>query len=96
MIIHSLKPSLLFPYKSFINFVFYYCLDCGTVPQLDNGNVVLNVDGLSSYGSEAVVTCEQGYNNTSETIQCLDTGKWDNTSCEIVGKYSSYMISGVK
>ncbi|XP_060560780.1 sushi, von Willebrand factor type A, EGF and pentraxin domain-containing protein 1-like [Ruditapes philippinarum] len=59
-------------------------IDCGTVPQLDNGNVVLKVDGLSSYGTEAVVTCEQGYNTTSETIQCLDTGKWDKTSCEIV------------
>ncbi|XP_060580503.1 sushi, von Willebrand factor type A, EGF and pentraxin domain-containing protein 1-like [Ruditapes philippinarum] len=59
-------------------------IDCGNVPQLDNGNVVLKVDGLSSYGADAVVTCEQGYNATSKTIQCLDTGKWDNISCGIV------------
>jgi hypothetical protein len=57
---------------------------------------VLKVDGLSSYGADAVVTCEQGYNATSKTIQCLDTGKWDNISCGIVGKYTCNMIYCVK
>jgi hypothetical protein len=96
IIIQVLKPSLPFPFKSFLSTLYSsHCLNCGNVPKLDNGNAVLKVDGLSSYSAESV-TCEKGYNVTSETIQCLDTGKWDNTSCEIVGQYTCNMVSCVK
>ena len=61
-------------------------LECGNVPQFDNGNVELKEDGKDSYGDEAYVTCDLGFNATLETIRCRDTGEWDNTSCEIIGE----------
>jgi hypothetical protein len=59
--------------------------DCGDVPFINDGNIFLQEEGNSSYGALAKVTCNTGYNTTSDTIQCLDTGEWDNRTCTIVG-----------
>jgi hypothetical protein len=59
--------------------------DCGDVPFINDGNIVLQEEGKSSYGALAKVTCNTGYNTTSDTIQCLNTGEWDNATCTIVG-----------
>ncbi|XP_053398252.1 sushi, von Willebrand factor type A, EGF and pentraxin domain-containing protein 1-like [Mercenaria mercenaria] len=59
-------------------------IDCNDVPDIIKGTVTLVEDSNTNYGALANVTCEDGYNASSETIQCLDTGKWDTTTCEIV------------
>ncbi|XP_060560678.1 sushi, von Willebrand factor type A, EGF and pentraxin domain-containing protein 1-like [Ruditapes philippinarum] len=61
-----------------------YLIDCGILPPIDNGSIALIDDGNSSFGALAEVTCYIGHNATLKTIMCRDTGKWDNTSCEII------------
>ena len=58
---------------------------CGDVPSISDGSIALQENGNKSYGALANVICDTGYNATSVTIQCLDTGKWQDTSCNIVG-----------
>ena len=52
---------------------------------IDGGSISLQDTGNNSYGALADVTCEKGFNASLATIQCLDTGKWENTSCDVVG-----------
>ncbi|XP_060560466.1 sushi, von Willebrand factor type A, EGF and pentraxin domain-containing protein 1-like [Ruditapes philippinarum] len=59
-------------------------VDCGILPPIDNGSIVLIEDGNSSFGALAEVTCYIGHSATLETIMCRNTGKWDNTSCEVI------------
>jgi hypothetical protein len=59
--------------------------DCGDVPFINDGNIILQEEGNSSNGAFAKVTCNTGYNTTSDTIQCLDRGECDNATCTIVG-----------
>jgi hypothetical protein len=59
--------------------------DCGDVPVINDGNIILQEDGNNSYGALAEVTCNTGYNATLNTIVCLDTGEWENITCNIIG-----------
>ena len=52
---------------------------------IDGGSIALQDTGNNSYGALADVTCAIGFNASFDTIQCLDTGKWENTSCDVVG-----------
>ena len=58
---------------------------CGPVQTIDSGSIALQDTGNNSYRALANVTCEKGFNASLDTIKCLDTGKWENTSCDIVG-----------
>ncbi|KAL4233049.1 CUB and sushi domain-containing protein 1 [Mactra antiquata] len=57
--------------------------DCGE-PNITNGNVNLGFDNITTYGATASVTCDTGYKATNETIVCLHSGIWDNTSCVLI------------
>jgi hypothetical protein len=61
-------------------------LDCGSIPNLDNGKLTLTTAGKTQKGATARVSCNKGYTKTDDIITCLNTGKWQNTSCDIVGK----------
>ncbi|XP_060590279.1 sushi, von Willebrand factor type A, EGF and pentraxin domain-containing protein 1-like isoform X2 [Ruditapes philippinarum] len=54
---------------------------CGTVPSIENG--IVSLDGNSSFGSVADVTCNEGYAPSSANITCLMTGSWENVSCTV-------------
>jgi hypothetical protein len=60
--------------------------DCEAVPIIDNGQISLTQDGNTTYGAIANVSCSTGYNATVDTILCLETGKWDNATCNSIGK----------
>ncbi|XP_060554933.1 sushi, von Willebrand factor type A, EGF and pentraxin domain-containing protein 1-like isoform X2 [Ruditapes philippinarum] len=59
-------------------------LDCGSLPNLDNGKLTLTTAGKTQKGATARVSCNNGYTKTDDIITCLNTGKWQNTSCDIV------------
>jgi hypothetical protein len=59
-------------------------LDCASVIDINNGNVSLIVENDLSNGARANVICEDGYNTTKPTIECLDTGLWETSTC--IGK----------
>jgi hypothetical protein len=59
--------------------------DCGDVPFINDGNILLQEGGNSSYGALAEVTCNTGYKATLNTIVCQDTGEWNNITCNIIG-----------
>ncbi|XP_060596390.1 uncharacterized protein LOC132750424 isoform X1 [Ruditapes philippinarum] len=65
------------------------CVDCASVIDIDNGNASLIVENDSSYGARANVICEDGYNTTTLTIQCLDTGSWETSTCIADGNYGN-------
>ena len=69
-----------------INFSLTY-LVCEPVPIISDGSIALQDNGNNSYGALANVTCNTGYNASLDSIECLDTGEWENTSCDIVGMY---------
>jgi hypothetical protein len=52
-----------------------------------NGVVALIEAENTTYGQLAEVTCNKGYNSTSGTIKCLETGKWETPQCELLSKY---------
>ncbi|XP_060590287.1 uncharacterized protein LOC132745390 [Ruditapes philippinarum] len=56
---------------------------CGTVPSIENG--IVSLDGNSSFGSVADVTCNEGYAPSSANIICLMTGSWETVSCSAKG-----------
>ncbi|KAL4233048.1 Sushi [Mactra antiquata] len=58
-------------------------IDCDE-PKITNGNVNLGFDNITTYGATATVTCDTGYKATNETIVCLHSGIWDNTSCVLI------------
>ncbi|XP_060556840.1 uncharacterized protein LOC132717395 isoform X2 [Ruditapes philippinarum] len=61
------------------------CIDCASVIDINNGNASLIVENDSSNGARAKVICEDGYNTTKPTIECLDTGLWETSTCIAYG-----------
>ncbi|XP_060561246.1 adhesion G protein-coupled receptor L4-like [Ruditapes philippinarum] len=59
-------------------------IDCSTVPKVANGNVALLEDGKTTYDALAEIFCEAGYNSSVQTIQCRDTGVWENATCDLI------------
>ena len=55
--------------------------DCGTVYNLENGNVdFVEVD--VSYKQRVNISCNDGYYYTThEHIECLSDGKWSEVEC---------------
>jgi hypothetical protein len=61
-------------------------IDCGTVPEVVNGNVALLDVVNTTHGALADITCETGYNSSLDSIQCRETGVWDTASCDLISK----------
>ena len=61
-----------------------YFADCGSTT-IANG--VVTHTSVTTYGAQASISCDVGYNVTGTgIIECLDTGLWDqNSSCLIIG-----------
>ena len=74
--------------NTFIRQCFFYIkiLECVSLPRIKNGKLTLKKAGQTQIGATAVVSCDKGYNKTISIITCLDTGHWQNASCNIVGK----------
>lgn len=51
--------------------------DCGS----SNGSTTFHVGDTISYGAFANVSCDTGYNASTEVVRCLETGTWESTSC---------------
>ena len=55
--------------------------DCGTVYNLENGNVDF-VEVEVTYKQKANITCNDGYYYTThEHIECQSDGKWSEVEC---------------
>ena len=66
--------------------------DCGNLSVISDGSITLQENGNSSFGALADVTCNMGYNAALDIIECLESGIWENTSCDIVGNILSDTI----
>ncbi|XP_053381189.1 uncharacterized protein LOC123561349 [Mercenaria mercenaria] len=58
-----------------------WCVGCGDVPVIANGNIQLSNVNNSSYGAAANVTCDSGYETNTPTINCLANGTWPAPVC---------------
>ena len=72
-----------------------HCIsDCGNIPTINNGTINLDSPGVTTYLATAKVTCDTGFNVTSETIYCQANGKWQESVCVLKGnncyKYHLY------
>ncbi|XP_053398283.1 neurogenic locus Notch protein-like [Mercenaria mercenaria] len=59
-------------------------VDCKNVPDVPQGTAVLFEEGNTTYGAYAAVICETGYNASMGTIQCLEAGRWENSTCDLI------------
>jgi hypothetical protein len=56
--------------------------DCGSSLSVSNGNVTFTT---TTYGSNASLVCDTGYETTKALLGCLDTGSWETSTCTIKG-----------
>ncbi|XP_052242401.1 adhesion G protein-coupled receptor L2-like [Dreissena polymorpha] len=57
--------------------------DCGTVPTMQNGVYTLLNSRNSSYGSQANVTCDTGYESNVTHIMCQANATWETAICNL-------------
>jgi hypothetical protein len=73
-------------YINYINvFPFYVILflsECGSSLSVSNGNVTFTI---TTYGSNASLVCDTGYETNKASLGCLDTGSWETSTCTIKG-----------
>ncbi|XP_053404098.1 sushi, von Willebrand factor type A, EGF and pentraxin domain-containing protein 1-like [Mercenaria mercenaria] len=60
--------------------------DCGEVPYIDNGDIVLVDSNNSTYRAQASVNCDPGYSADKSHITCLSSGNWDNNITCIINE----------
>jgi hypothetical protein len=60
-------------------------LECGLPETLANGTISLNDPVKSSYSSTAKVTCDIGFDASTNEISCEASGKWQEAICIIKG-----------
>ncbi|XP_045162277.2 uncharacterized protein LOC123527074 isoform X2 [Mercenaria mercenaria] len=58
-----------------------WCVGCGDVPVIANGNIELSNVNDSSYEAAANVICDSGYETNTSTINCLANGTWPDPVC---------------
>ncbi|XP_053389038.1 low-density lipoprotein receptor-related protein 2-like, partial [Mercenaria mercenaria] len=58
-----------------------WCVGCGDVPVIANGNIDLSNVNDSSYAAAANVICDSGYDTNTPTINCLANGTWPAPVC---------------
>ncbi|XP_060573650.1 sushi, von Willebrand factor type A, EGF and pentraxin domain-containing protein 1-like [Ruditapes philippinarum] len=64
--------------------------DCGSSLTVSNGALTFTT---TTYGSNASLVCDTGYDANSATIGCLDTGSWETPTCTIKDCGSSLTVS---
>ncbi|XP_053396463.1 sushi, von Willebrand factor type A, EGF and pentraxin domain-containing protein 1-like isoform X5 [Mercenaria mercenaria] len=55
--------------------------DCGMPPKIDDGNIEINAENKTTFGSKAVIKCQTGFNPSSVSVMCLANGTWTEASC---------------
>jgi hypothetical protein len=63
------------------------------VPTVIKGSVTLLEENNTTYSALANVSCDTGYNASIGIIQCLETGQWQTTECQLLGKFSLIILS---
>ena len=69
-----------------------YCLiDCKAPEQPSNGILKLTVDGVTTYGATAIVSCNTGYELVGDgSVRCRADGIWSSLpSCDFKGAYKT-------
>ncbi|XP_060573654.1 sushi, von Willebrand factor type A, EGF and pentraxin domain-containing protein 1-like [Ruditapes philippinarum] len=66
--------------------------DCGSSLSVSNGNVTFTT---TTYGSNASLVCDTGYETTKATLTCLDTGSWETSTCTIIDCGNSSISNGI-
>lgn len=59
-------------------------LDCGSVPSVSSGVVVLDSTD-TTYKATATVTCNNGYEANQSSISCQASASWEVPTCSIKG-----------
>ena len=73
-------------------FVYLSLIDCGTLPNPDNGGVSYS-NGVTTYQEVATFTCDAGYILTGVvTRTCLASGNWDGSSPVCVIKGNTFAV----
>ena len=62
-----------------------YFSDCMSTPSLLHGTYVL-VNGTTTYGSIANVSCDDGFKSPVSTVACLASADWEEANCTAKGK----------
>ena len=66
-----------------------FCIteNCGSPPEPNNGTVLLNRNGLTTYKASATQSCNRGFSFCgNNTITCLCSGIWSQSiTCKIIG-----------
>ncbi|XP_060553919.1 sushi, von Willebrand factor type A, EGF and pentraxin domain-containing protein 1-like isoform X3 [Ruditapes philippinarum] len=58
-------------------------VDCGKkLPKINDGSYKLDNKKDSSAGATASVTCDKGFKASKETIECQDSGDWEEATCK--------------
>ncbi|XP_053387227.1 sushi, von Willebrand factor type A, EGF and pentraxin domain-containing protein 1-like [Mercenaria mercenaria] len=55
--------------------------ECGNVPTIENGEIVLRYPGKTLYQDLASVNCDAGYKPNKTIIHCQLSEKWEPASC---------------
>ena len=81
------QPKLFSSITLLICSCFPQVVDCGRLPPPTNGDIML---GETTFGSEALYSCEEGFELTGSRIRtCMADGQWSASepTCEPASKY---------
>ncbi|XP_060560945.1 sushi, von Willebrand factor type A, EGF and pentraxin domain-containing protein 1-like isoform X3 [Ruditapes philippinarum] len=54
---------------------------CGKLKKVKNGKATLDIKATSTVGSTASIRCKSGFEADREKITCLETGEWEEATC---------------
>jgi len=73
----------------FITSLFHVLQDCGSVPAMFHGRYVMVSANVTTFGAEADVICDAGYDASELIVLCLENGTWATATCDPKGSYIS-------
>ena len=82
-----------------LSLLYSLIIDCGSPNSIRNGSINLDVSDMTTLQSTATVTCELGFDSSTESVACLANGTWEYASCIIKGQFRNTLckcISYVK
>jgi hypothetical protein len=59
--------------------------ECGKLKKVKNGKATLDIKATSTVGSTASIRCKSGFEADREKITCLETGEWEEATCNKQG-----------
>lgn len=62
---------------------------CQSLPVINNGAVT--AVGNTTVGAYATVTCDNGYEPSTQKVMCKMSGTWETASCKPKGKITLFM-----